>query len=306
MANIFIGILSCRKNAALRRAARETWLRGCPVPYAFFVGEGEPLVDAGDDVVELAVPDGRILPPKVNAMIKWVHEHSYSHLARLDDDCYVRTDRLLNSGFHLADFIGCKSYGDGNSIPDEVVGVKVMHSDFITGCALWLNETAMELILESQYGTAQIWAEDQLMSSILHNRCQWKFDSRYETENWIDPRPDNDVISTHHCSLADMHIIDSYFHGVSPVQSSKFHPGETVELRGVIDVQREPRFGNAFTLFHLESSRAIHHCDPPIIARIMGQTATNRDGRTWWLLAFINTTGWVDESLLHSVEKVPA
>lgn len=92
-------ICSCVKNRALRQACRETWLSTLPpgVDYRFFVGSNEDLPDEPDVVNLPGVSDTYIgLPEKMMAAIEWAHKNlQWEHLGKVDDDTYLRVDRLL-------------------------------------------------------------------------------------------------------------------------------------------------------------------------------------------------------------------
>lgn len=92
-------ICSCVKNHALRQACRETWLSHLPpdVDYRFFVGSDEALPDEPDVVNLPGVSDTYIaLPTKMMAAIEWAHKNlQWEHLGKVDDDTYLRVDRLL-------------------------------------------------------------------------------------------------------------------------------------------------------------------------------------------------------------------
>lgn len=92
-------ICSCMQHKALRQACRETWLSNLPpeVDYRFFVGSDEALPDEPDVVNLPGVSDTYIgLPEKMMAAIEWAHKNlQWEYLGKVDDDTYLRVDRLL-------------------------------------------------------------------------------------------------------------------------------------------------------------------------------------------------------------------
>ena len=96
---LLLAICSCVKNKALRQACRETWLSLLPpgVDYRFFVSSETPLPDESDVVHLPGVSDTYIgLPEKMMAAIEWAHSNlQWDYLGKVDDDTYLRVDRLL-------------------------------------------------------------------------------------------------------------------------------------------------------------------------------------------------------------------
>lgn len=101
-------VCSCVGNTALRKACRDTWLSQLPpgVEYRFFVGADAPLPDEPDVLCLPGVADTYIgLPEKVMAAIGYANRHmEFDFLGKVDDDTYLRADRLLPllvPGVHL-------------------------------------------------------------------------------------------------------------------------------------------------------------------------------------------------------------
>lgn len=96
---LLLTICSNMKNKAMRQACRETWLSLLPpdVEYRFFVASYEALPDEPDVVHLPGVSDTYIaLPEKMMAAIEWAHRNlQWDFLGKVDDDTYLRADRLL-------------------------------------------------------------------------------------------------------------------------------------------------------------------------------------------------------------------
>ena len=99
MGKTLIAVAGCHAREAYADAQRKTWVkdvRGADV--RFFAGRPSIFAVAprcADDVW-LQVPDGywqRKL--KVLAMILWALERGYEYMWKIDDDVYVRPERLL-------------------------------------------------------------------------------------------------------------------------------------------------------------------------------------------------------------------
>lgn len=107
-AKLMLLVCSCTKNKELRQACRDTWLSALPpgVEYRFFIGAAAPLVDEPDVICLPGVADTYIrLPEKVMAAIGHAYEQEpWDFLGKVDDDTYLRVDRLLpllEPGVHL-------------------------------------------------------------------------------------------------------------------------------------------------------------------------------------------------------------
>ncbi|KPQ06852.1 MAG: Glycosyl transferase family 2/Galactosyltransferase [Rhodobacteraceae bacterium HLUCCA12] len=106
-----VAVYSCRANLDSRvPAMRDGWLtllEGLGVPFLVFVGGGDGRRDG--DVVYLDAPDDyEGLPHKSVAMVRWVHDHtSFSHLLKIDDDCFLEPESFFLSLSHRkADYYG--------------------------------------------------------------------------------------------------------------------------------------------------------------------------------------------------------
>jgi len=93
---ILVACITCHKFRDRADAQRKTWvpdLVGADI--RFFVGGGEP--ERPDEVI-LPVDDGyRALPEKVKYVFQWALNHGYDWCVKIDDDVYLRPDRLLNA-----------------------------------------------------------------------------------------------------------------------------------------------------------------------------------------------------------------
>ncbi|MEM9249650.1 MAG: glycosyltransferase family 2 protein [Pseudomonadota bacterium] len=98
---MLVVVYSCRPNLETRVSTmRDNWLRDADamgLPYIVVVGDGDGRREG--DVVYLDAPDDYVsLPRKSIAMAQWVVEHTgFSHLYKIDDDCYLDVDQALTS-----------------------------------------------------------------------------------------------------------------------------------------------------------------------------------------------------------------
>lgn len=111
-AHLKLALLVCScaqpQYKALRQACRDTWLSMLPqgVEYRFFVGADAPLPDEPDVICLPGVADTWDgLPAKIVAAVDWMYNNmSFEFLGKVDDDTYLRVDRLLPllvPGVHL-------------------------------------------------------------------------------------------------------------------------------------------------------------------------------------------------------------
>lgn len=121
--SLVVGIMSCRKNAAKRKAVEETWLRDLRdrgVDAFFLVGrEGRP-AEIDGDILYLDCGDTyATLGQKTLAFIRFVASSGrYDHLFKCDDDTYVDADTLLSTPYGESD------YTTGRLWPYEPIGYR--------------------------------------------------------------------------------------------------------------------------------------------------------------------------------------
>ncbi len=103
--NIKIAIKSSHRYADRRQAQRDTWLQELDEDFFFVVGDPEP--SAPDMLYARGCSDAFAdIAPKVLAACEYALSENVTNLCILDDDTYLRPERLLNSGFEKFDAIG--------------------------------------------------------------------------------------------------------------------------------------------------------------------------------------------------------
>ena len=233
MSNLFIAIVSCHNNKKKQQAIRDTWLTNCPVPYSFFIGQPLDAESVGD-VHSLDVPDNDLyLCRKVHAMWQYISA-KYDYVFKVDDDCYVVMDRLLNPDRYLNhDYIGWyKAFPSANS-------------HYIHGSSIWFSRKAIEIIASSNELLRDDRAEDVFTAKALEGHVLFEHDYRYppyagpfpssypiqdgwtvdgpiwrqikdqfvpgtESTFW-EVAPENDLVSAHHLTPEDMYRIHKKF-----------------------------------------------------------------------------------------------
>jgi len=96
-----VAVATCHPYLKIRAdGQRETWVGvgARDVDVKFFVGQPHT-ISVPDDTVQLNCPDsyeGR--KAKVKEMFRWALDHGYDRLVKVDDDTYVRPERLASLG----------------------------------------------------------------------------------------------------------------------------------------------------------------------------------------------------------------
>lgn len=105
---LLIAILACHHRARHINVCRETWVpstaRQCD--YKFFFGRGSHADPQPDEVVLDCDDAYRGLACKVQEACRWALAHGYEYLFKVDDDTYVRPERVMRSGFEKYDYVG--------------------------------------------------------------------------------------------------------------------------------------------------------------------------------------------------------
>lgn len=105
---LLIAVLACHHRAPHLQAIRETWVRDIKgrCEYRFFFGRGTHANPQADEVTLDCDDAYRGLACKVQEACRWALHHGFEILFKVDDDTYVRPERLLMSGFDKHDWVG--------------------------------------------------------------------------------------------------------------------------------------------------------------------------------------------------------
>lgn len=152
---ILIAIMCCHSRRDFAEASRQTWIKDIQgADYKIFYGYGPSgsrrnenvqLVNERElkpDEVLLDVPDNYLdICAKIHEIIRWAFEQGYDHLFKVDDDTYVRPDRLLASDFKDYDFVGGESFG----IDEHSRLFRYQGGVNPSGPGFWLSRKAMQI-----------------------------------------------------------------------------------------------------------------------------------------------------------------
>lgn len=203
MNKVLIAIKSCWQNKERRDACRRTWINdlGEWADYKFFVGRHKPLKYYGDvceslygesDVHSFNVDDGfKNIAPKIKCIMGWALDHKYETVVVVDDDTYLRPERLENfvQDSLSADYIGFERQGSQH---------------YMQGACYIVSEHAMWGLSKGRKLVEGI-ADDVAVGVELDwvHEYTWQHSNRF----WPGAEPrritvSNDLISTHKCAIA--------------------------------------------------------------------------------------------------------
>ena len=108
---LVICIYTCAKYQNQQQAIRDTWLKEVierDIAYYFVIGRPGSQSYVDGDILYVDAPDTyEHLPHKTYKFIEYIHNHTfYSHVFKVDDDCYVNIDNLLKCDFDNYDYMG--------------------------------------------------------------------------------------------------------------------------------------------------------------------------------------------------------
>ncbi|HZF08558.1 MAG TPA: hypothetical protein VFE33_07205 [Thermoanaerobaculia bacterium] len=186
-----IAVMTCAAYRDRADAQRATWVKDIPAGqgYRFFVGQGGP---AAADTIVLDVPDDyRHFTLKVQAMRRWAYDRGYEAVCKIDDDCYVRPERLLAAVPVGLDYVG-RTRGPSGNKPAR----------YNSGFCYWMSRRAIEALLDVPWDrdvAEDRWAANELrkqgIRATLDSRYVVSWSLRNSVRDEEGPCRDNDVIA---------------------------------------------------------------------------------------------------------------
>jgi tetratricopeptide (TPR) repeat protein len=108
---LVICIYTCKQNQHKQKAIRDTWLKKViqhNIPYFFVIGKPSSQSYLEKDILYVDAPDDyEHLPQKTYKLFKYIYNQTfYSHAFKIDDDCYLNVEALLEIEFSDRDYMG--------------------------------------------------------------------------------------------------------------------------------------------------------------------------------------------------------
>lgn len=204
---VLIAVVTCarlRERADTQRAIWVPDVKGADV--RFFIGGGEQplrhdevILDVGDKYADL--------PKKVRAMFRWALDRGYTHVFKIDDDIYLRPERLLASGFEKHDYAGRERGPSGG-----------FQHPYCSGFGYWVSRKAMQVLVgaPAPRDTAEDrWVGNTLRKAGIRAHPDYRYKIVKSQKNAISgndgPRIGNDVIAAGELDSESMRKIHDLF-----------------------------------------------------------------------------------------------
>lgn len=200
-----IAITGWHGSGERAEAQRATWVKDCPkvgVEVKFFLGRGPARTPQADEVF-LDCHDGyKERKEKITAICRWALERNFDYVWKVDDDVYLRPERLLALQPH--DYQGCIT----EYKPYVPFGKPTHVACF--GPVYGLSSRSMKALLEPDLYPHQIWEDIwvgyQLFEKGIHAVHIGGFDgvirmpfTKGQPNGWpnqFPPHPDNHVAAS--------------------------------------------------------------------------------------------------------------
>lgn len=161
--NLLIGVLACHHRAPHLQAIRETWAPETSgiCDYKFFFGNGNHEPKFEDEIMLDCDDAYKGLACKVQRAVQWALTQGYDWFFKVDDDTYVRPERVMLSGFERADFLGYR-LGPTDRYHE--------HAYARGGCGYYLSQRAMNILAAAATPDPSIpseYAEDSWVGKTL-------------------------------------------------------------------------------------------------------------------------------------------
>lgn len=193
---ILVAIVTCAAYRHRADAQRETWVKDMASAFPsadvrFFFGASGPRLR--DDEVVLPVDDGyETLPLKVQRMFRWALDEGYDWVFKLDDDVYLRPERLATSVPSAPHEYCGRLRGASGKYP----------APYASGFSYWISAKAMSLVVRSAWTGDK--AEDRWIGNLLSRKNVFCYpDYRFvvvqakksASSSQEGPRSGNEIIS---------------------------------------------------------------------------------------------------------------
>ena len=238
---ILLGIFTCHKyvytdpNSLTRdwftrpvvdrvSAIRDTWLNDVTrhttgredvtVDYKFFYGRGDDSLRKSDEVFLNAPDDYLHSAEKLRAIVRYALDADYDYLLKIDDDCWVYWDRLMQN-IPTADYVGSSTGPVPVPNADKTWWRgRGRLTNYCSGMAYWLSKKSLQVLAQSAPGC---WAEDRWAGeSLYRNGIFGEIDGRY----YIAPHTrTNQYITDEELAQPNSHLV---IHSLTPAQMRRY------------------------------------------------------------------------------------
>lgn len=171
MTKLLIAVKSCSDHLdrGFHEKIRQTW--GQSLPVKFFIGETMRKHEA-DELILDCPDDYHSLPLKTREICRWATGKMIDYLYICDTDTFVKSDKLLQSGFETADYAGKIDRPFGEPFPYNAVD-RDGQTTFYPRCFSWasggfgyfLSRKAFTVIADKN--PAGFWAEDLFIGQVM-------------------------------------------------------------------------------------------------------------------------------------------
>jgi hypothetical protein len=224
MPKLLIAVTTCHSMRERADAVRSTWgaeVEAAGADIRYFLGRGEPL---HDDEVILECDDGyHHLSKKTQLIRRWALEHGYDYLWKVDDDCYLRPERLLAAAhdIHDAHYVGRLRGPSGN-----------YRGPYCSGFCYGLSRKALELLAAIDWpfngdSSEDRWTGNQLLEAGITPFHESQFVVQSSKANAISgreaPLKGNAVIAACEYSPDEMWRIHKEFKSGKLSQQGTYH-----------------------------------------------------------------------------------
>ena len=206
LAKTLIAVTTCHAMRDRADAVRETWgaeVEGAGADLRYFLGQGAP--QRPDEII-LDCPDGyHHLSLKTQLIRRWALAEGYDYLWKVDDDVYLRPERLLENGFAGLDYVG-RVRGPSGNYPNP----------YCSGFCYGMSRKALEAIAPYDWPANDDFSEDRWTGNKLR---------------WLGISPQNEMhFVVHQSKMNAISGREAPLFGNSVIASCEYTPAQ---MRGI-------------------------------------------------------------------------
>ncbi len=160
---LLLAIVCCHHRAGACQVIRETYLADAKIDYKFFFGRGSHANIQPDEVILDCDDAYKGLACKVWRISQYALENGYECVFKVDDDTYVRPERLNRSGYYGKEYVGMLLGATDKYHMNEYAR---------GGTGYWLGQSALAALSSAAVPNPDIpseYAEDSWVGKTLKN-----------------------------------------------------------------------------------------------------------------------------------------